>query len=533
MKALSYLIATSLKNQLRLLLRKPALLIVYSLLLGLIAFAMLAGGGTGSGAAGDFLPRLRITAFAFFAFITYLNFSKGLKQGSTFFSMADVNMLFTSPVRPQSVLLYGVIRQMGTSALATFFLLFQIPNMRNLLQLDGRGIFAVLSGWFVLLACMQIVSLCVYSLTAPHQKRRKTGNAVLYGFVAAFVAGLLMYLAVNRGEISAALGYFGLPFVQFVPFAGWMTAYVTGIAEGEYLTAMLFLLATVLFPAMGLLLVRRTDADYYEDVLQTTEQTFLFRQAAKEGRGAAVKNSMARVRTGRSGIVGRGKGASAFFYRHLTEIRRTGFFLLDKGSFVVIAISAGAGLIFRNLTEKGDFTPFIASIVAFCVLGYVQFFLTVSGKFTGELTKPFLFLVPAPNILKLFYANLATVIKSLAEGLVAFAVVSILSGIPAWYVPLAAILYASLAQLFISMSILTERILGGANSKILQTVLYLLSGGILLAPGIAIFGILQAVFYFGNNAFLFVPYLAAAVYNIAVSTLVLFLGQGILDTVDR
>ena len=530
MRALSYLFLTSIKNYLLQMLKKPVLIVVYALFAAMMVFAMLPGGRS-VGISMDMTPVLRAGAFCLFAFVAYSSISKGLKTGSTFFSMPDVNMLFTSPIRPQAVLLYGVVRQMGMSALATLFMLFQIPNMRNLLHLSGTGIFAVTSGWFILLVCAQIVSLCTYSLTAPYPQRRRIGNYAMYGLIAAMVAGLGGYLLSRGGDMQAVLDYFGLPIIDYVPLVGWINAYVMGLIAGDTGKALLFLLLAIFFPALGIVLVQRTNSDYYEDVLQATEQTFVLKQAVKDGKIGA-KNTNRNVRAGKSGMVGKGQGASAFFFRHLTEQRRTGMILFDKGSLVIIVGAAIGGIILRNLTAKGEIAPFFSCLIAVCILAYILYFLTVTGKFTQELTRPYIYLVPAPEILKLFYSNLTTVMKSLAEGLIAFTILTLLAGLPLWYIPLASLMYASLSQVYISISILTQRILGGSGSKVLSTILYLGSAGILLVPGVVLFGVLQAVFYFSGQQFVFISYLAAIGYNVIISILVLFLGKGILREVE-
>ena len=530
MRALSYLLLTSMKNFVRQLLKKPALIVLYVLVIAMMVFALLPGGRSFP-TNSDMLPILRAISFCIFGFIAYSSISKGLKQGSTFFAMPDVNMLFTSPIRPQAVLLYGVIKQMGVSAMATLFMCFQIPNMRNLLHLNGLGIFAVTSAWFYILVCAQVVSLCTYSLTAPYPKRRRIGNYVMYGLIAAVVLGLGAYLLSRGGEMQSVIDYFGLPFIDFIPLVGWVNAYMMGLIGGETGSALMFLLLAVFFPALGIALVQRTNSDYYEDVLQATERTYATKQAIKDGKIGA-KNINENVRAGKSGIAGKGRGASIFFYRHLTEQRRTGMIILDKGSVVIITGAVIGGIIFKNLTAKGAITPFVTSIIALAALAYILYFLTVSGKFTQELTRPYIYLVPEPAVKKLFYSNLTTVLKSLIEGLIAFTILTVLAGLPWWYIPMATLTYATLSQVYISMSILTQRILGGSNSKVLSTILYLVSASILLVPGAVIFGVLQAVFYFNGQQFLFISYIAAICYNIIISGLVLFLGKGILREVE-
>lgn len=529
MKALSYLLRTDIKNWFRQLLKKPGLLVLYALCIVMVAFALIPGGReTMAAGSTDRLPIMRAVVFLIFGLIVYTNISKGLQSGSTFFSMPDVNILFTSPIRPQAVLLYGVIRQMGMSLLATLFLCFQIPNMRNLLHLDGKGIFAVISGWFIVLVCSQVISLSIYSLTAPHPKRRKTGNYLLYGITGAFVLGMIAFLAYKGGDMHAVLDYFAMPFVNYVPIVGWILAYVTGIITGDYLTALLFLVLLLFFPVLGIVFVRRTDSDYYEDVLQATERTYAIRQAAKDGK-ATMKNSQGKVRTGKSGLVGKGQGASVFFYRHLTEQRRTGLMILDKSSLIIIAAAVIGGLIFQNLTGSGELEPFAVSLIAVGGLSYLLYFLTISGKFTQELSKPFLYLVPAPDVLKLFYSNLSVVLKSFVEGLIAFGIITFFAGLPPWYMLMAALVYASISLLYAAISILTQRILGGNPSKVFQTLIYMLCGGILLVPSLAAFGILEGVFYFANRNLLYVGYMAAVVYNFGISFLVMYLARGVLQ----
>lgn len=527
MRALSYLLITTIKNWFKNLLKTPGLLIVYVLCIAMFGF-MLIPGSAFPPASLERLPYLRAGIYLLFGFILYTGISKGLKSGATFFKMADVNMLFTSPVRPQSILLYGIVGQMGTSLLATLFLLFQVANMRNLLFLDTKGIMALILGWFLTLVITQIVSLSVYSLTAPHPKRRKAGKYILYGLMGLLIGGLLIYVILKGGKPESVLDYFALPFMDYFPLIGWIDGFVTGMIVGDYLKMFICLLLFVLIPALGIVLVRRSDSDYYEDVLQTTEQTFMLKAAMKDGKPTA-RNVMMNVKAGKSGIAGKGTGASTFFYRHLTEQRRTGLMVMDKSSIVIIVLSLIAGFVLRNLTDNEEISVLAACIGSFVGLSYMLFFLTMSGKFTQELSKPFIYLVPASNVAKLFFSNLSTVVKSLVEGLIAFGAITLLAGLPVWFAPAAAAAYATLSQLYISMSILTQRILGSNNSKLLNTMIYFLSGGIILGPGILVYVILQVVLNNVNPDLAVISYLAAILYNLSASLLVMYLGRGILE----
>lgn len=532
MSALLYLMRTMIRNWLLQLRKKPALIVVYVLFFALLLFTLIPTGGQnreGSLLGGE--AYFRTLLFVLFLFLTYLTVSKGLKQGSTFFSMPDVNMLFTSPIRPQSVLLYGIIRQMGTSALATLFLFFQIPNLRNFFGLDASGIAGVLLAWFLLLVSLQAISLSVYSLTAPHPARRKIGKYILYGIIAIVAVAFFAHLLLTGADLSRITAFFDSPLLNFVPLAGWMTAFATGIASGDIPTALLFLCLTLFFSSLGIALVRRTDSDYYEDVLQTTEISFTLRQAMKSGR-ATTKTTQARVKAGKSGLVGSGVGASTFFYRHLTEQRRTGFMILDKLSILTVAAALAGGLIFRRLIATGDLSPVVCSYIGLGALSYLLYFLTITGKFTAELSKPYIYLIPEKETAKLFYSNLASVVKALIEGVLSFGILAFFCDLPIWYVPLAALLYASLCQLYISVSILTQRILGESRSKLLTSLLYLLCAGFLIVPCAILFAVPAAILSAMAPSLLFLAYVAPLLYNVIVSVLVLFLCRGVLQTAD-
>lgn len=533
MRSLTYLLVTIIKNMVKQLFKKPALLIVYALLIGLMTFSLI-GSGSNARPPMSFVNNdgvFQIIVFALFLFVAYVTLSKGLKQGSTFFSMPDVNLLFTSPIRPQTVLVYGIVRQMGTSALATLFMCFQIPNLVNFFGLSPRGIFAVLTGWFILMLSVQSSTLCIYSLTAPYPNRRRAGKYILNGLLIVLVAALFVYFLYHNAKLEALYSFFQLPVIDFFPYVGWLSAYIKYSISGDYLRALLFLLPAVVVPVIGILFVRRSESDYYEDVLQMTETMHATRATVKEGK-VSWNAVFANLKTGKSGMVGKGRGASAFFFRHLTEQRRTGILLFDKMSIVMIAIAAFGGFFMRNLVQEGEVELFLAEVIGVASLSYILYFTSIMGKFTYELSKPYIYLVPAPNVMKLFFSNLASVLKAFAEGIVAFSIFAVLIGASWWYVPLAALVFAAMSQLYISMTILTQRIVGDTKSRIITSLIYFLCGGFLLVPGLVVFAVLMYVFSQFNPSLIFISYLGYFLYACGVSTLVMFLGQGVLQTGD-
>ena len=89
----------------------------------------------------------------------------------------------------------------------------------------------------------------------------------------------------------------------------------------------------------------KADQDYYEDVLQSTETAFLTQAAAKEGRVAdtAPRN----VSVGKTGLGG-GRGASAFYYKHRVENRRSRKWLLSGIELVCVIANLGFAFLMRG-----------------------------------------------------------------------------------------------------------------------------------------------------------------------------------------
>ena len=59
-----------------------------------------------------------------------------------------MNLLFPSPMKPQSVLMFRLATQLGTALIATIYIVFQLPNLMLNLGLSGWGAAAILITWF-------------------------------------------------------------------------------------------------------------------------------------------------------------------------------------------------------------------------------------------------------------------------------------------------------------------------------------------------------------------------------------------------
>ena len=73
-----------------------------------------------------------VTLVFTFMYFTYLKV--GLDKGSTYFRMADVNLAFTSPIKPNKIMLYAFIKQIGATILFLFMPYVRFQTLRIILQ---------------------------------------------------------------------------------------------------------------------------------------------------------------------------------------------------------------------------------------------------------------------------------------------------------------------------------------------------------------------------------------------------------------
>ena len=296
------------------------------------------------------------------------------------------------------------------------------------------------------------------------------------------------------------------------PVAGWLGMAANGILTENPVYILMGFLSCAAYFFLLLLMISRSDADYYEDVLKSAEMTQSAITAQKEGtlRDAVPQN----VRVGRTGFR-RGWGASAFFYKHRLENRRSSKFLLGTRSLIFAAVVIG----FAIVSKSGGLIPVFAMSV------YLQIFSSLTGRFNLELTKPYLYLLPEPPFAKLLWALTETIPSALAEGTVIFIPVGLILSLPPAEVLLCILARLTYSVIFLAAEVVLERLWGGVASRGLTMLLFMA-----LAIGLSLPGIAAGIFIAAAGGLHFSNSLAvAALVNLACSGVALFLCRNMLQ----
>ena len=516
MGALLYVVRRTIINYIKSLKKKPGQIVIYVIFLALFIM-MFAGSASGEfNSKGVIPPDFRSVIFAAFPLIImYFTVSGGLKKGSTFYRMADVNFVFPSPIDRRSILLYGFLRQIGMALLFVMWLLFQIANVQNLFGVPSSMLWLFFGTIFVAVLYIPVCSMIIHASVIKHPHRKTLYNRIFMGVFALLGAGFLYLMVQTKDPLLAANTILGSEAFSYVPILGWlkvmMETTVVGFTTYGYISAGLLVLT------LGGLVwyLLSADIDYFEEVLQETERKEKLIQDKREGR---VNMGPKKVRKAKSYY--RGTGPKAIFYRHLLEYRKSGFFLLDKISAIMVVAGAALAYFLKDNPMRMDFVLY-AGI-------YMLFIMSMTGIWSQELKSHFIYLMPGSSMAKLWYATLSNHIKHLFDGLVLFLVVGQIFGTPIVHRLLLAGCYAAFGAIYVYGDVLFRRMFASGQENIVSGMLKLLAVTILSLPALVIM-IVGRVLAKGSMMVVGLSYVGVIGYAVIISFLVMLLGKGLFE----
>ena len=484
MGALFYMMRKRLKNSLLELLHHPGRLVAYLFVLGMLLFSGLTNMRAPAGP--DAYTDIRLLEGIYLGLlllITVPSLLVGLRSGANLFTLSDVNNLFISPVSPRKILLYGLLRQMGASLLMMVFFFSYAGMAVRSFGLTPLMAVLLIAGFAVTVFLVQLLTMLIYSFSNGSPARIRGVKTVLILLVGAALAAVGVPLLQNGLGPDSLYAAVSQPLLEWIPFVGWMKGLLFSLWEGRTLWAAGFGGLLLGGTAGVVALFLHIEPDYYEDVLQNAETTYEIRAAAKEGRVTNAGGGR-EIKVRDTGI-GRGWGASAFFFKHLREMRRRSRLVFVGGS-TLLQLAGGVILaLVLRFAGGGEMSPGMVMIMVTTMCLYILLFTNSAGEWGRELAKPYLYLVPAGPFAKLLWASLTSLIKPLVDGVVIFLGVGIAAGARPFTTVMCMLLYASFGALFTAANILSQRLFGKAGNQGLLLFLYVLMLMILVLPGLA------------------------------------------------
>ncbi len=439
----------------------------------------------------------------------------GSKRGSDIFMMADVNFLFTAPIKPQSVLLFRLSFQMVASVVASIYLVFQIPNLVINLNLSGYAVVAIFFAWIVLLLLQKLMSIFMYTLTATHKKLQKYVLPFILTVLFILIAvNSVTYLSTGKDVEETVSILYASNVSRMVPIIGWYKAMVMTAVDGKIgisLCYMGILLLSMILIVWG---IWKMKADFYEDAFQGAKtRDELVHRAQQEGT-AIIPARKERSQKIKRNLGLKGWGASAFFTKEIYNRKRFSYFgFVTKTMITYLVIGIVVTMFCIRIIEVFDF-----SIVGI-ILAIVLFFRNYGNPIASETSMQWLFLVPDDAYKKVFYAMAAGSYACAIDILPTMLVIAVLMRtspllLMLWYVTLIALDF-----MFSSVGMILEAIFPASALDIVKGLLQfvlkyviLIILALVLVFGIVIGGMTIGVVFvllvtiaFGTLCFLMYP----------------------------
>ncbi len=512
MRSLAYLMALKAKNRIIEILKKPSQLIFLLMVAGLIVFTAVSAEYSYSEEYRD-INELYSIVFALYSFIFITTSKNGFHSGASMFSMADVNLLFVSPIKSGSLLSFGLLGQMGRSLMISVFILYQSSTVRMHYDVGFSALVYILIGYAITVFLSQMLAMLIYSITSSDEKKQIVGKVIFYGIVGAFAIALLGITFMRDNSLSLL----GLSktlegsLFSFFPVSGIATLFAKGAIGGEISKILIGIFGAITMTSLFYFIVSRMNTDYYEDVLAATEVSFSAINARKEGK--AAENAPRNVKTGKIGI-NKGFGASVIAEKHRIENRRGKVFILSPMSLVLVAVSAVMAIMFKD-----------EPIAIFAANVYILVFSVANSRWVKELNYPYVYLIPESAAKKMWYMIKGEIPSLALESLICFLPVYLItnSGIT----ETAAMVLARIAfgLLITGVNLVLQRIFGSSDKKFLAIIVYMFGVMILSLPGVFAAFAVGNIFPFYQE----LSYLAMALVNILIAAVLIYGGRNVLE----
>ncbi len=528
MKALSYLLKRTIINYFKRLKQKPQKAVGPLFVILWFATMFLPKGNSNSTGG----MKLEIIIFIFlmivFSMLLFALYS-GTKRLDSKFSMSDVNLIFVSPIKPQTVLLYGIIKKIALELLASIYILYQIPNaLRNFNVPAINQIVLVLSFVIFQLIFCNMLKLFIFALNTKYSMFGQIIRQTIKTLLIVIATGIVFVLV--RGDIKATWEKLlnivvHSSWVGDIPVVGWMREISIQVIKGMNFSTLLYLVIFLLLSTLMLYITYNLKLDYYEDMLSGAEQYDAAKniKMTKEASISRNKSPLFKPIRKRGLKLNNVYGAKVLFSKHLNEyIKRSFVFFINTYSLILLSASVILGIFAKGLDIK--FVFIIASGLLFFSAG-------MASKIYNEIYHYFIFLLPDTPHRKLFYGMAASLVKASTDSVLLFLPFGVLSGSSIFEVLLSMIGYVALAGMLSYSGLFAFRIAQffGFDSTIAMGLLFVFFQLLLVVPLVIITAVTTIGFKSMNG---YTVYLSSFIYSGGMAVLFSFGNVGIFKNAE-
>lgn len=388
-------------NNIKLILKNPFRLLPYAVLVGYFSIFYFRGRSqrleSGSTDLGDLQDTVDYSTQNIIGVLTVLGLAflmfqlfRATKKNVSFFSMADVNYLFTSPVSAGNILIYYMVRSLVPSiGMSLIFMVYGASQMSAAFDLQYTDMILMAIAIALFFFMLSPIKFLIYTLNTKFGILPKIKGGI-------FFLGVLLVLMILIPGMMAEKFWQGMfawisaDWFSLFPLVGWSRGIFGYLYHQNIWISLGFIVPYFLMFFAVLKLVLIHSDEYYEDVLETTQSNEDKKEKIKNKKGNS--ESAFSLNTGKKlALPDFGYGAKALYWRTYVHSSRQDFHPL----FGVYSLGMAAiGIILAILSRMDILTHKIFyGYILFIIFMY--FIAGMSRSQMGDLKKPFYILIPA------------------------------------------------------------------------------------------------------------------------------------------
>ncbi|MBR2749873.1 MAG: putative ABC exporter domain-containing protein [Lachnospiraceae bacterium] len=351
------------------------------------------------------------------------NIANSQKAGNIF-QPGDVPMLFAAPIKPQSVMLFRLLGQMGLMVLCSIGMLFYMPQLTSGAGFSIYGSLSIIFAYSLLSVLGTLIQVAFYTISSNRKRPGKSMTTYLIVFLAVLAGAFFLYrtLGSEKDLLTCACRFFGNRNTFFVPFWGWIRGFCYYALTGSVARSLIFLALFILGCACLVVFIWKMKADFYEDAIGAAEKKAeLLDNAKRSANGGVMTRQKDRSdKLNREGF-SHGFGASVFFFKPIYNRLRFGIFkVLSKTSIVFTLVAGVAAWLGRDIDGA---SPIVVPAIALIVL---VFYRTLGNPLEEDTSREFFVLVPDSSFMKMWYSMFGGLVVCAIDLLLPLIVVTVL-----------------------------------------------------------------------------------------------------------
>lgn len=388
----------------------------------------------------------------------------GLNSKNKIFTESDVNLLFLSPIRPKTILISAIVKNMGYNSLMGVYLLFQLNGIKSFNMTAPESLFLI---FFiaVMIISSRIFSAAAYLFTDGDDRKKDTIKLFIAIIIAFQIVFYIMFCIGAGGALEGLVAILNLRVMDFLPFFGWIKGACAAFFSGRMGESIMFSAAALIAVITAIIYIIYSKGDYYDRVVSANDYNLI---DSEDERSVVNKTNK------------RSYGARAILFRQVKEMyrNRSGGNLLSPALMIAIGIMV-------PVLSSGNM------LITMAVALYVTFINNASGMWAQDLRKIYIYIIPESPFKKLIYATIPDVIKMALDGILVVLTASVVSRIEV-HMSIAYILtFISFCCIFAASNIIAQRLFGTISNKLVIALLYFLIMAALMTPGLLFAGLIN------------------------------------------